>query len=292
MEIMKTLGEAAASLASLGKVALLSRRPSPRGKASGELIIMGNGPSLRDTIDRQGDWLRAHPLMAVNFAANTPEYARLRPAYHILADGHFFDHAGSDPNVERLWRNLAGVEWPLTLFVPASRRRDAARLLGAAPQVKLRFFNLTPVEGLPAVSHRLFDLGLGMPRPRNVMIPAIMTAGREGFTRIYLAGADHTWGRALGVDEENRVVSIQPHFYKDDSREHARVATEYAGYHLHDILNSLTVAFRSYHHIRAWASGRGVEIVNATPGSMIDAFPRAAELTRVKSGESRVKREE
>lgn len=70
-------------------------------------------------------------------------------------------------------------------------------------------------------------------------------------------------------------MSVQPHFYKDNESEHRRVTSEYAGYHLHDILNSLTIAFRSYFQVGDWARSRGVEVINVTPGSMIDAFPRA-----------------
>lgn len=234
---------------------------------------MGNGPSLRQAIDNSFSWLHSHTLMAVNFAANAPEFEKLAPEFYILADPHFFIHADSDPNVGKLWANLSNVSQEMTLFVPA-KWKNAVKNLLHSDKVKVKFFNLTPVEGLTKVSHLLFNLGLGMPRPRNVMIPAIMMAIREGFSTIYLAGADHSWSRTLDVDDHNRVVSIQPHFYADNKNEHTRVATEYAGYHLHDILQSLTIAFRSYFEVKKYAESRGVEIYNATPGSMIDAFPR------------------
>ena len=54
------------------------------------------------------------------------------------------------------------------------------------------------------------------------------------------------------------------------------MAQEYAGYHLHDILNSLTIAFRSYHQIAGYAAKIGAKITNCTPGSFIDAFPRSS----------------
>ena len=113
-----------------------------------------------------------------------------------------------------------------------------------------------------------------MPRPRNVLIASIMVALREGYRDIAVVGADHTWSRDLWVDDRNRVISVQKHFYKDNEKEFERVAQEYAGYHLHDILNSLTIAFRSYHQIADYADKIGARIVNCTPGSFIDAFPR------------------
>lgn len=274
-KIQKAAGALAASAASLLKVALLSRKPSPKGgDKERAIIVMGNGPSLRQTIDCRGEWLRSHDLLAVNFAANTPDFRMLKPGYYVLADGHFFAGAATDPNVEKLWGELARIDWKMALWVPAAFVGAARTRLGEGSSVEVKAFNLTPLEGCRSLVHKLMDAGMGMPRPRNVMIPSIMAAVREGYRKIYLAGADHTWTRTLSVDDENFVVSVQPHFYKDNDKEHERVRAAYAGLHLHDVLGSMTIAFRSYWHIAEYARSRGIEIVNATPGSMIDAFPR------------------
>lgn len=273
--IQRYAAAAAASAATLLKVALLSGRPSPAvPRHDRPLVVMGNGPSLRQTIDLHPEWLAAHDLLAVNFAANTPDFLNLRPCLYVLADPHFFEGSESDPNVARLWETLGKTGWKMHLWVPRRYRRRAISLLGGNTCVEVRHFNLTPLEGYRWLTRRLADAGLGMPRPRNVLIPAIMTGIREGYTRIYLAGADHTWTRTLSVDDENFVVSIQPHFYKDTESEHSRVRAAYAGLHLHNVLGSMATAFASYWKLADYASSRGVEILNATPGSMIDAFPR------------------
>ena len=266
-----------ASVASLMKVALLSKgasAASDMGK-NRELVILGNGPSLRNTIDNGIDALLARDLMAVNFAALAPEFITLRPRFYMLADGHFFNSLSSDKNVKRLWESFTTISWEMTLLVPVKYRHLVKPLLMHASTVKVRYFNLTPVEGFQWLKNIIFKAGLGMPRPRNVMIPAIMEGIRLGYSKIYLCGADHTWTRTLSVDDDNFVVSVQPHFYKDNDEEHKRVRETYKGLHLHDVLGSMTVAFRSYWEIDAYARHRKIEIINATPGSMIDAFTRA-----------------
>lgn len=70
------------------------------------------------------------------------------------------------------------------------------------------------------------------------------------------------------------MVSVQPHFYKEDDDEKKRVVNEYRSYRLHQILESFRVAFESYHRIARYARRAGVNIYNATPGSYIDAFER------------------
>lgn len=276
---MKTSDRIAACASQLGaaaksicKIALQSRRCGISPLTPGEpdsLVILANGPSLRDTIARHADELRTRPTMAVNFAANAPEFQNLRPGRYVLADPHFFH--SSEPNVQELWRNLNNADWPLTLYVPA---REAARAAALAPDTHVETFNPVGIEGPDSLCHAAFRRGLGMPRPRNVLIAAIMIAIKAGFKTIWLTGADHSWLRTIGVNEQNEVESVQPHFYADSGRELKRSANEYRGYKLHDILQSFTIAFRSYHDIARYARHAGVSIYNATPGSFIDAFER------------------
>lgn len=267
------------SIASFGKVLLLSRRPSKAGKVKSErLIIMGNGPSLRDTIANHGDILKNSETLAVNFAANTPDYFELRPRLYVLADNGFFtvDATGkpAHPNIPALWENISRTDWDMTLYIPCKKK--IPEIVKSNPHITIKRYNLTPGEGLRGPSHWLYKKGLAMPRPRNVLIASIMVALREGYRDIAIVGADHTWSRELWVDDKNRVISVQKHFYEENSKEFERVVKQYEAYHLHDILNSLTIAFRSYHHIAKYCDEIGAKITNCTPGSFIDAFPRGS----------------
>ena len=266
------------SIASFGKVMILSGFPSAAGKPKDEpIVIMGNGPSLRDTISNQSDVLKKSKTLAVNFAANADSYRELKPDIYVLADPHFFrvgaDGSPSDPNVFRLWENIVSTDWNMILYLPCKAK--IPEFIEINSYISVKRYNLTPGEGLEGPVHWLYRKGLAMPRPRNVLIASIMIALREGYRDIYIVGADHSWSRDLWVDDQNRVISVQKHFYKDNEKEFERVAQEYAGYHLHDILNSLTIAFRSYHQIAKYVDEIGAKITNCTPGSFIDAFPRA-----------------
>ena len=266
------------SLLSIAKIVLQSRLCTHIPKHSGcnELVVLGNGPSLRGTIDNHMPFLRERTLLAVNFAACADDFFALRPQYYVLADPHFFQ-ATDQPNVQRLWQVLGcEVSWAMTLLVPqrfAKAMRTKSLGTGNA-HLTVVFYNTTPVEGFAWFENAAFSANLGMPRPRNVLIPSIMLGIALGFSTIYVAGADHSWTRTLSVDDDNRVVSIQPHFYKEDEREEKRVRKDYMNYPLHMILQSFYVAFRSYFTIARYARHRSVKIFNITPGSFIDAFPR------------------
>ena len=262
-----------ASLKTAVKLALQSRHTNLGGAlaAPGALYIMGNGPSLRSNLDNDLDFLRTHTTLAVNFAANSDAFRLVRPAYYVLADPHFFSGT-ADPNVRSLHEALGSVDWQMTLFIPAS---VAPGWLPAGNRhLRVERFNFVGAEGFEWLEDIVYDKAMAMPRPRNVLIPSIMIGIWLGYKEIYLMGADHSWLQSIWVDDDNRVVTVQPHFYADNDKEKQRVRSEYAGHRLHDVLESFHIAFRSYHRIARYAASRGVEIYNATPGSFIDAFPR------------------
>ena len=263
----------AASAKSIVKMALQSRRSQVRPVAGDgdELVILGNGPSLAKNIEQEMDKLQSATTLAVNFAANADVFPQLRPNYYLLADPHFFNPESEDPNVSRLIERLNSlVDWPMTLLIP-----QKASLPISNPNITTKHFNFVGVEGFQWLEDKAFSAGLGMPRPRNVLIPAIMLGIQMGYKKITLLGADHSWLRTLDVDDENRVVSVQPHFYKDNAEEQKRVTAVYQNVKLPDILLSFHIAFKSYHTIQSYAERHGISIMNATPGSFIDAFPRS-----------------
>lgn len=271
--IKRIFGKTGATIASVAKVALMSRIPTGKGDSKSEtLIILANGPSLRDALDNHMPLLKKHPLLTVNFSPNTPEFFELQPKIHVLADDLFFEREKKG-NIEQLWDNLAKVDWQMVLYVPVTKKR-CADLKRLPANVEIKYFNLTPVDGFGFIKNWLYSAGLGMPRPRNVLIPSIMNGVREGYRDIVLTGADHSWSRTLWVDDDNHVVTVQPHFYKDNDKEKKRVDTLYQNIHLHQIYESFSIAFRSYFAVKEYCDRKGVKVLNATPGSFIDAFPR------------------
>lgn len=274
MAASKKISDAASALGdtlkSVARIAFASRKGKSIDTATQTqpLVIMGNGPSLRDTIASHADTLRRFPTMAVNFAADTPEFKELKPEYYVLADPHFANT--SAPGVRRLNESINGVSHHMTLLLPHGF--DTSVFTGA--NLTIRHFPAVAVEGIRQARDAAIKGKIGMPRPRNVLVCAIMCGIWLGFREIYITGADHTWTRTLSVNERNEVVSIQPHFYSDSDDEKERVTSVYKNVRLHEILDSFRIAFKAYHDIADYAGRHGINIYNATPGSFIDAFER------------------
>lgn len=279
MPVSEFLSNLADTAKGIAKIALQSRPVSLRrinDNNDRELIILANGPSLRQTIDRYGDKLARRTCMAVNFAANTPEFTIIRPKYYILADPHFFK-ATSDPNVAKLIASIEAVTWPMKLFIDRRYKHNFSKVMNLPECVGIETFNATGVEGFGWFEHLAYSSRLAMPRPRNVLIPSIMIGIALGYKTILLCGADHSWMRDLRVNDDNEVISGMSHYYKESEKEINRSKNEYRNYRLHQILFSYYTAFKSYHKIRRYADSKNVDIINATPGSYIDAFRRSSQ---------------
>lgn len=271
------------SLKSVVKIAVCGMNfiPSLGSVENDRLVILGNGPSLREQLDDPDFFskLCESITLCVNFAANAPEFFRLRPRYYVLADPHFFAEVlASDfrnDNIRQLIDNLRKVDWSMELFVALNRKQASALAKAIGNEnIAVTPFPAVGIEGWRWLEKFAMTTKRGMPKPRNVLIPSIMLGIWLGYSEIYLLGADHSWLSTVSVDNFNRVVSIQPHFYKDSSQELKRQNAVYSGVSLPELLNSFLIAFKGYHQLQRFAAGKNISIYNATPGSYIDAFPR------------------
>ncbi len=273
MKVSDLASLTASTAKSLVKAAVLSRPVTLKNVAPDRpIVILGNGPSLNTTIDRSLDYLKSVDTMAVNFACLAPVFFEIRPRFYILADPLFF--GDSHPRIGDFRRLIGRVDWPMTLLVPRRFRHLTGPITGDNRFLSVMTYNFVGLDGFGAFERFAYRRRLGMPRPRNVLIPAIMNAIALGYRTIYVAGADHSWMQTISIDDENHVISVQPHFYKDDSTEQRRVDTTYRGLRLHQVVESFAIAFKAYHAVRRYADARGVTVTNVTPGSFIDAFDR------------------
>ncbi len=258
---------------SVVKVVLFSRSvQSPPSDLSqnNEIVILGNGPSLLTTINEKGCFLKDKDLLAVNFAVTSDYFEQIQPNIYVAVDPAFFTN---EEYCERLFATLASkTSWPLLLFLPvkANKYTNWKSHLQSNKHIRVSFVNVTPVEGFKPLAFLFYRMGLGMPRPRNVLIPAIMQALRMKYNTLYVAGADHSWPRQVAVDDQNRVYEDLRHFYSKDEEPKRHYFTK----RLDEILESMVIAFRSYHVVEAFSRSVGKKIYNITEGSFIDAFER------------------
>lgn len=271
------------SISSIFRIVLMSKsvntfkNTKPASKA---LIILGNGPGLKPFIEESRNKLSKYELLCVNHFGITDYYTELKPKYYVAIAFDLFRDDIMPHFVEasnKLFNAIADkTDWPLKFFitVEAKKHERWQKILSQNKHIEIIYINLTPVEGFHKFMYRNFDKAKGMPRPHNVMVPAIYTAISLKAPKIILAGADHSWLKELHVDDDNRTLFYNQHFY---DKEKQVKQFDYAGQRymkLYEILGTMSLAFKSYHILKEYAEYKNIKILNITQGSYIDAFDR------------------
>lgn len=221
-------------------------------------FILATGPSIKQQGVRQ--LAGEHCIAVSNFFVH-PDYRAIRPRYHCIAPFH-------SPITEEGWQ-----EW---LKEASAATGDAAMFFGLrdlerntrngnfAGREKF-FLNFAgPVEQLEA--HGV-DLTRILPSPQSVTIMALYAAIYMGFAEIYLLGCDHDWILHL---------NSSAHFY--DESQHALNRGGYNEWFapgLDTYFRDYLSLWKQYRVLGQIAQKRGIRIINATRGGLLDVFPRA-----------------
>lgn len=269
------------SLVSVIKVLLLSDFSAQVPRATRDrAALLGNGPSLAESLDRDTAFLGTCELFCVNNFAQTEAYERLRPENYVFLDPYFsrFDGAGHNHPVVRKTLDAlqAKTDWPVTVYVPRPARRSAYwQQLARHPHLNVVFFNYTIVAGFQGFRHFLYRQNWGMPQSQNVLVAVLFLALNRGFRELYLFGADHSWHEQLRVADDNRLLLRDDHFYEQNGPSlaiHDPKNRPESGVRLQ--FQSLAKAFYGYEVLAAYARSRGQRVLNASVKSYIDVFER------------------
>jgi hypothetical protein len=242
--------------------------------------ILGNGPSLRQTLENDLAFLQQAELYCVNNFASSPEYALLKPQNYALLDPAFFLYSEANngrQDVEKTIRCLLNLTvWPMNLYVPQSARgsylvRQVQRTHSGSNAVRVVFYNYTVVRGYAWFRHFIFRKGWGMPQSQNILAASLYLAITRCFREVYLFGADHSWHEEIRITDSNELLMKQEHFY--DKPGDATYIPVWDVVKLAQFA-SLSKAFYSYEVLRDYAQTLQVRVLNASAKSYVDAFIR------------------
>ena len=233
--------------------------------------ILGNGPSLKTTLEQDSAFLSELDLFAVNLFSVTEEYKQLKPKNYLLLDWSFMN-----PNHWHGRTGLRGIidntTWELNLYIPKRMWKSEyfRSQVAENPNIKLIPFNYTIATGFKWLVHGLFKRGWAMPQCQNVLVATLFYALNKGYKEIYLFGADHSWHETITLDENNSLLVSDTHFYgKEDYAIGARETS-----YMSQQLFSLHKAFFGYEVLAKYANVLGVKVYNASARSYVDVFQK------------------
>jgi len=275
------LQQSVQTFATLFKVLLLSKTVKLPPKTNDDLVILGNGPSLNGFLNQQFDFLQDKTAMAVNHFADSDIFEQIKPEYYLINVPEFWtDNVDNDVLAKRnkLINNLIDkTSWSMNLILgTGARQSDIWQSIAVKNKnIRLFYINPTPVEGFRPFRYFCYRKNCGMPRPHNVLIPALISAVNMQFKNIYIAGADHSWLSEIFVADDNTVYLTQRHFYDElTARPDVMKKMGKNKRKLHEILHKFMLSFKAYFDINDYAKSRKSTIYNITKDSYIDAFER------------------
>ena len=240
--------------------------------ANERLIILCNGPSMKDSIVHNIDRFMSNHIMVVNNYYNSDLLKSFKPKFHIICDPAYFRkgvvYADND-ELNRFVEFLNSLDWEVNLLVPYEFKGCYLHRRIKNKCVKFYYLNLTPVDGFICVRHWIYKNSLGMPLAMNILIPAIFSAINIGFKKIEIYGADYSWPIDIRVNKYNQTCMKDHHFYDDDDKLHVM-----EGFDMSLLFGNFSKAFKCHKILRQYSESKNVEILNCTPGSFIDAYNR------------------
>lgn len=239
--------------------------------------IIVNGPSFTEQKENvKNDGL---DKCMVNYAANTPIFWELKPAYYCISDPHFFKRTYKS-SVQEFLANINKVNWDITIFVTyyAYKHYLINSNLIDNNKVNIVPFHSTPLPyyfKFKQLAFRLFKRGQAMPDPTSVSIPSVMNIINSGYSMINLYGFDHDWIHNVVVDNKNQVCLYDTHYYNEKGEYIPWLKNETETFRMYEVLQTQVDLFESYWFIKEYVDYLGnVKVINKSPNSLLDAFDR------------------
>ena len=245
-------------------------------KRHSRCLILGNGPSLIDSLEKNKDHLSELDLIAVNLMVNSPEYEKYKPKTYVVCDPLFWVEDVPESLRERIdlfYDNIVQkTQWELQLYIPflARKNKKIESILSQNPHIKICYYNKTKVEGHKWLCYAAYNRQWGMPRAQNVIVAALMMAIHSKYKEIYLAGVDSNFIHNIWVDEKNNLRFDDYHYYSDSEEKIKRILPE----KIHEECLLSYYMFKSYVDIENYSIYKNIKICNTGPHSFIDAFEK------------------
>lgn len=248
-----------------------------------QCIIIGNGPSLKDTMSQHSDFFQNKQIFCVNDMVLSPVFETIKPTYCIFADPLFWQKKLS-PRFQKICSQIKAklekeTNWKIIIFMPMAAKHwnNFVNLPKLNSNIKICYFNTTSVYCPKSMKHFLYRKNLAMPVVQNVLVGAIFLALNLGYKKIYIVGADHSWHENIDVDSKNQLSMIYSRFQDKGEVEKQPFyvdAEEKVPYRMYNLLRDLSRMFESYIELEDYSKNVGAKIYNASGKSYIDAFKR------------------
>lgn len=210
-------------------------------------FILGTGPSLNHLADNQIDILKREIVFGVNSLYKSEIGSKITPKYYALMDNLYWEQwSETFAEVSNKYKDN------LPVFITDLRAKHLVEKITRKNASIYIYSKKYPTNKMSA------DLDKNIYGAMNVTSFSILSAMYMGFNEIYLLGCDYSAFCTQG----------KGHCYDDKSE-----LSEF-NYNLAFYLKFYWIITEFHYLIAKLAKNKKIKVVNLTPGSLLDAYPR------------------
>lgn len=231
---------------------LVRRNEAYRGIHSGQrCFILGTGPSLSLLSDEQIAKLNPEILFGVNSLYKSGVGQRLAPKYYTMIDNLYWEDASWSSAFSEV-----AAKYPLDppTFITDPRAKVVIDPLNPKKSPIYIYSKKYPTHEMS------FELTDNIYAAMNCVTYSILVAMYMGFKEVYILGCDYNAFCSAGSG----------HCYDDKGE------LKDSPYNLAFYLKFYWLTTEFHYLVSKLANDNGVKVINITPSSLLDAYPRAA----------------
>lgn len=251
-----------------------------------EAQVLATGPSLSGFLqdyDVDCSKYSDSDFFVVNDFVHDPHFKVIKPAYYVVTDPMFFMDTIFKQRGMGVMRAIAEkVDWPM-IFITQHWYKDSDYLaiLNTNKNIRIRLLHSERYTGAERWRFWTYNKGWGNGEFGTVVLNAVYSALVIGYKKINMHGIDHNFFDNLYMGEDNRLCYKETHYFGSDQKLKplykwwAGVTTEgLPTFTMREFLEDKLNIFSGHELMARYARSLGAEIVNRTPGSMVDAYRR------------------
>ncbi len=245
-------------------------------------ILLGNGPSLKDDIEKIIEESNISEIYVLNYFAVTNYFWKIKPECYVLTDRMFWSQNVNEDikkDNEELFNSLDKVDWKMNLICPESGFKWISDRLKQKNNIKVLKIHSVNIE-FKTEKINLFALNKNLITPHfiNGLVMVLWHAIYKRRMDIEIYGADFSLFKEYYIDQKtNDLYTSASHFYKNTK------AQDNASYKypnepkkmLHTRLYQQWSSFYQMYLLSKTAKMRQIKITNLSSNSFLDSFERS-----------------
>lgn len=148
-------------------------------KNKDKVIVLGNGPSLKNDLEKIAKKIETHDFICVNNFCSSPYYKIFKPSMYVFLDGYFFSEEAHPDWIKQREETFKTINeettWSMKIILPANANENILKKFIKNKKIEIIRVNCFSlfVEKYNSFIRILFNTGFFGPASNNVLIYAI-----------------------------------------------------------------------------------------------------------------------